>query len=150
MKKILLAIVIVFSSTLYAQVDSAAVTNLVIQRDVRLDLLGKKLAEINAVEKKIIERSAMGYRLQILSTNDREYAMKTRSALLARFPEQKTYMFFQSPYVKLRFGNFRTKQEAEVYKKQISRMLGGTSIYTVSERIEVKPEKDKEKEDEDD
>jgi hypothetical protein len=51
-------------------------------------------------------------------------------------------MLYQMPYVKLRFGNFTTKQEAELYKKQISRMLGGASVYTISERIEVKPDKD--------
>ncbi|MEJ7672394.1 MAG: hypothetical protein WKF59_06720 [Chitinophagaceae bacterium] len=68
--------------------------------------------------------------------------MKTRTQLLQKFPEQKPYMFYQAPYVKLTFGNFVTKQEAELYKKQISRMLGGISIYTLSQRIELKPEKE--------
>ena len=89
-----------------------------------------------------MERSAIGYRLQILSTNDKELAFKTRTQLLQKFPEQKVYMYFLSPYVKLKFGNFKTKQDAESYRKQISKMLGGISIYLINERVEIKPEKE--------
>ncbi len=113
-----------------------------VHADYRLDILEKRQAELNEVAAKMAMRSAMGYRLQVLSTNDRDLAMKTKSQLLQRFPDQKAYMFFQLPYVKLRFGNFKTRQEAEVYRKQISRMMDGASIYIVPERIEVKPEKD--------
>lgn len=113
-----------------------------VHKDYRLDILEKQYAEINETAAKLAARSAMGYRLQVLSTNDRDFAMQTKSKLLQRFPEQKTYMFFQLPYVKLRFGNFKTRQEAEVYRKQISRMMDGASIYIVPERIEVKPEKE--------
>jgi hypothetical protein len=113
-----------------------------VHKDYRLDILEKKQAEINELAAKMAVRSAMGYRLQVLSTNDRDLAMKTKSQLLQRYPDQKAYMFFQLPYVKLRFGNFKTRQEAEVYRKQITRMMDGASIYIVPERIEVKPEKD--------
>ena len=73
--------------------------------------------------------------------------MKIKSQLLQKFPEQKVYMLFQLPYLKIRFGNFKTKQEADVYKNQISRMLDGASIYYINERIEVKPEKEPREED---
>lgn len=115
-----------------------------VHKDFRLDALEKKYAEINETAAKLAARSAMGYRLQVLSTNDRDFAMQTKSKLLQRFPEQKTYMFFQLPYVKLRFGNFKTREEAEKYRKQVSRMMDGASIYIVPERIEVKPEKEDE------
>lgn len=115
-----------------------------VHKDSRLDALEKKYAEINETAAKLAARSAMGYRLQVLSTNDRDFAMQTKSKLLQRFPEQKTYMFFQLPYVKLRFGNFKTREEAEKYRKQVSRMMDGASIYIVPERIEVKPEKEDE------
>ncbi|MEO5646981.1 MAG: SPOR domain-containing protein [Chitinophagaceae bacterium] len=150
MKMQIALILILVSANLYAQeADSIIVpASRIVHRDIRVDMLGKKLAELNANEKKMQERTAMGFRLQVLSTNDREHAMKTRTSLLQKFPEQKTYMFYQAPFVKIRFGNFRSKQDAEIYKKQISRMLGGASIYTVAERIEVKPEKDREIEEE--
>lgn len=148
MKKIILVLFALNSFTLFAQTDSLLpVSNVVVHKDFRLELLGKKEAELNAAIAASMARSAMGYRLQVLSTNDRNLAMKTKSQLLQQYPEQKTYMFYQSPFVKLRFGNFKTRQEAETYQKQISRMLGGASIYIVPERIEVKPDKDS-KEDE--
>lgn len=126
----------------FAQTDSLAPVAVIVHRDFRLDMLEKKEAELNTTVAKIAARSAMGYRLQVLSTNDRDLAMRTRTQLLQTFPDQKVYMSFQAPYVKLKFGNFTSKQEAESYKKQISRMLGGASVYTVPERIEIKPERE--------
>lgn len=150
MKKLVIVIFVFTNMSLTAQSTDSLPTipAIYVQRDNRLEILGKKEAELNTIAAKMLERTAMGYRLQVLSTNDRELAMKTKSDLLQKFPEQKTYLFYQAPFVKIRFGNFRTKQEAEIYKNQISRMLGGISIYYVPERIEVKPEKDF-KEDED-
>lgn len=125
-----------------AQVDSFYSPPVVIHKDFRLDILARKEAELNAAVAKASARSGMGYRLQVLSTNDRDHAMKIRTQLLQRYPDQKVYMLYQMPYVKLKFGNFTSKQEAELYKKQVSRMLGGASVYIISERIEIKPERD--------
>ena len=144
MKKILF---IAFSFTglqTFAQTDSLNIinNNVIVYKDYRLDILARKQAELNEAAVKSTARSAMGYRLQVISTNDRELALRTRTQLLQKFPEQKVYMMYQMPYVKLKFGNFKSKQEAEAYKKQISRMLNGASIYTLAERIEIKPEKE--------
>jgi hypothetical protein len=142
MKKILFLVFSLAALQTFAQTDSLSPVPVIVHRDFRLDILARKEAELNAAVTKAAARSAMGYRLQVLSTNDRELAMRTRTQLLQRYPDQKVYMLFQAPYVKLKFGNFTSKQEADMYKSQISRMLGGTSIYTLSERIEVKPEKE--------
>lgn len=142
MKKIIFFILGLTSLQSFAQTDSAITTAVVVHKDFRLDLLARKEAELNAAITKSAARTAMGYRLQVLSTNDRDQAMKIRTQLLQTFPDQKVYMLYQMPYVKLKFGNFTSKEEAESYKKQISRMLGGASVYTVSERIEIKPEKE--------
>ena len=144
MKKLIFLLFYSLSHHLFAQnADTLLpVTRVVIHKDDRLDILGEKQAEINLLASKIAARTAMGYRLQILSTNDRDLAMRTKTRLLQMFPEQKSYMLFQLPYVKLRFGNFKTKEEAEPYRKQISRMLHGASIHYVPERIEIKPERD--------
>ena len=141
MKKLLFSILCFTCLQSFAQ-DSVAVLPVVVHKDFRLDILARKEAELNTSAAKAAARTAMGYRLQVLSTNDREQAMKIRTQLLQRFPDQKVYMLYQMPYVKLKFGNFTSKDEAELYKKQISRMLGGASVYTISERIEVKPDKD--------
>ena len=143
MKKLIFLAVYFSSQHLFAQkADTLALANVIVHKDDRLDILGEKEAEINLMISKMNSRTAMGYRLQVLSTNDRDLAMRTKTQLLQMFPEQKSYMLFQLPYVKLRFGNFKTKEEAEPYRKQISRMLEGSNIYLVPERIEVKPDKD--------
>ncbi|MEO6187531.1 MAG: hypothetical protein ABIO82_01775 [Ginsengibacter sp.] len=124
------------------QRDSILENKVVIHSDYRLQLIAKRETEINTAILKAQARTANGFRLMILNTNDREYALKVRTELLQKFPEQKPYMWFSNPYIKLKFGNFKTKEEAEVYRTQISRMLGGISIYLLSETIEVKPDKD--------
>jgi hypothetical protein len=122
--------------------DTVALNKITIHQDYRLSILARKEAEINTAILKAEARIGKGYRLMILNTNDREYAMKTRGDLLQRFPEQKTYMWFANPYIKIKFGNFKTKEEAEPYRKQISKMLNGATIYFIPETIEVKPDKD--------
>ena len=116
-----------------------AIQTAYIHKDPRLDILAKKQAELNNMAIKIAARSAWGYRLQVLSTNDRELAMKTKSELLQRFPEQKVYMLYQLPYLKIRFGNFKTKQEAEDYLNDLSKVFPG-AVFIVRDVIEVKPE----------
>lgn len=120
--------------------------NLTIVMDTRLELLAKKEAEINEAIANG-PKFAKGYRLMILNTTDRTEAMNLRSKLLQLFPEQKIYMTFQTPYIKVRLGNFIEKNEAEEYKKEVvQNKLVTTEIYLLSETIEIKSEKNKEKE----
>ena len=127
----------------FAQVEDTSVTNkVVIYQDSRLAILAKKEADINTAILKAEARIGKGFRLMILNTNDREYAMKIRGELLQKYPEQKTYMWFANPYIKIKFGNFKTKEEADPYKRQITKLLNGATIYYLPESIEVKPDKD--------
>ena len=107
-----------------------------------MDILARKEADINTAILKAQARIGKGYRLMILNTNNREYAMKIRGELLQKFPDQKTYMWFANPYIKIKFGNFKTMDEAEPYKREISKMMNGATIYYLPETIEVKPDKD--------
>lgn len=124
----------------FAQNDTVHPENkVVVFKDYRLDILKRKEVEINTAILKTQARTAQGYRLMVLNTNDKDYAFKIRAELLKRFPEQKPYMWFANPYIRIKFGNFRTKEEADVYKKQISQMLNGANIYYIPETIEVTP-----------
>ncbi len=142
MKYSYVLILIFFSLKSFAQSDTVATNKIVVHQDYRLSILARKEAEINTAILKAEARVGKGYRLMILNTNDREYAMKTRADLLQKYPEQKTYMWFANPYIKIKFGNFKTREEAEPYRKQISKMLNGATIYFLPETIEVKPDKD--------
>ncbi len=143
MKHTLILVSVFFNLQCFAQVDDTAVTNkVIIHQDYRLNILARREAEINTAILKEQARVGKGFRLMILNTNDREYAMRIRGELLQKYPEQKTYMWFANPYIKIKFGNFKTKEEADPYKKQITKLLNGATIYYLPERIEVKPDKD--------
>lgn len=115
--------------------------NLTIVMDARLELLAKKEAEINEAVAGG-PKFAKGYRLMILNTTDRTEAMNLRAKLLQLFPEQKIYMTFQPPHIKVKLGNFIEKTEAEEYKKEVDQnKLVTTEIYLLSEMIEIKTEK---------
>lgn len=142
MKYILFIVTIILSQSVYSQAlsDSMMERNKVtIIKDFRLNILALKQSEINTAILKKQARTTKGYRLMVLNTNDKDYAYKVRTELLQKFPEQKPYMWFANPYIRIKFGNFRTREEAEVYRKQISAMLNGANIYFLQETIEVDP-----------
>ncbi len=115
--------------------------NVKIVKDVRVDLLGRKMAEYNeSLADKM--RTVKGYRLTVMNSSDRTAVMKVRQQLLQMFPEQSVYIMFQSPYMKLKFGNFLEKSEADDYRKLIaaSQLVSG-NIYIVPEMIEIKADK---------
>jgi hypothetical protein len=119
-----------------------------VTKDPRLDILAKQEAEFNKATVGLGTKAAKGYRLLVLSSNDRSYAMKIRASLLERFPEEKVYMSFQAPFIKLKFGNFVEKDDAEKYRKMItSYKIVTTNVYLVPEVVEVKVDKNKEAED---
>lgn len=142
MKKVLCLLLIVLAGQeLFAQnemADTTVVTKVTINKDSRLDILAK--AQVDMV--KMSGRFAKGYRLFVLKTNNRDYAMKVRSYLLQNFPEEKVIMTYQSPFIKMKFGDFEDKEAAEKCKNQIIKggvVTGG--IYIVPDTIELKPDK---------
>lgn len=115
----------------------------VVYKDPRIDMLGKKMAEFNAaLTNKAGVKLGRGYRLMVLSTTDRTHALAVRSKLLQRYPNQKVYLTFQSPYIKLKFGNFVEKAEAEKFRTIMAASnYVENNIYVVNEMIEIKVEK---------
>jgi hypothetical protein len=121
--------------------DSAVLGTVIITKDSRIDVFGQKMADYNQYISKMI-RASKGYRLMLLNTNNRAEAMQVRSKLLQQFPDQKVYMTYQTPYIKLKFGNFSDKDEADRFRKQIlSQRIVNGNIYILAETIEVKPDK---------
>ncbi len=143
MKKLhgLVLFLILASTAGYAQTDAADTvvnTKVTVHKDPRLDILAKAEAEINSMSSRFVK----GYRLFVLKSNNREYAMKVRSYLLQNFPEEKVIMTYQSPFIKMKFGDFEDKKDAEHYRDMILRdgiITGG--IYVVPDTIELKPDK---------
>jgi hypothetical protein len=150
MKKIVPTLLIFLVTGFYGRAQSVQDSvpgTVTIMKDPRLDVLAKKEADYNDLLASGT-RSVKGYRLQVLSSNDSKYAMKVRSQLLQNYPEQKVYMSFQAPYIKLKFGNFVDKNEAEKYRQLLSsQKVVLTNIYLVPEMVEVKGTPPKEKDD---
>jgi len=147
MKKLLCLLILVTAvNGLFAQtipVDTTLPGKVTVNKDPRLDLLAKAQVDIAIANTKMAARFTKGYRLFVLKTDDRDYAMKVRAYLLQTFPEEKVIMSYQAPFIKMKFGDFVDKEEAEKMKKQITRdgvVKGG--IYVVADTIEVKPDKD--------
>lgn len=120
--------------------DSLNYASVSIQKDKRIDILGEKMYAYNVGLAKNI-RSGKGFRLMLLTTNDRNLAMNLRSKLLQQYPEHKVYMIYQNPFIKLKMGNFIEKKDAENLKKQLlnQKLIVG-NIYVIPENIEIKPE----------
>lgn len=132
------------TTTLFSQkvkMDTLAIENVKLIKDSRVDLLAKKMTEYNEGLANRV-KSVRGYRLMLLNSTDRALAMQVRSALLQQYPDEKVYMIFMSPYIKLKFGNFTDKNEAEKVRKQIlaSKIVAG-NVYLLPEMIEVKYDK---------
>jgi hypothetical protein len=124
--------------------DTLATGIVTVEKDPRIDVLGRKMTEYNEAlaSRPTGIRSARGYRLMMLSTTNRQQALNVRARLLQLYPDQKVYMSFQSPYIKVKFGNFLDKSEAEQYQRQLkSSELVPNNIYIVAETIEVKIDK---------
>jgi hypothetical protein len=121
----------------YAQNDSNSIA---VHKDPRLDLLVKKQIEINEITTRNSRRSAQGYRIQVISTNNRTKAMEAKTKIYQRFPELKTYLMYQSPFFKLKVGNFIDREDAESYLQDIMEIFP-TGVYVVRDVVEVKPEK---------
>lgn len=146
---VLFFLIVIANFSVKAQVlpaDSMQYAKVIIKKDRRIDILGEKMYSYNDALKKNIT-SARGYRLMILSSNDRNLAMKLRSTLLQKYPDQKVYMVYQNPFIKLKMGNFVEKAEAENFKKQLMRQgLVPGNIYLLAEMVEIKPELDEDQE----
>ena len=123
--------------------DTVKPQKVTVTKDPRLDILAKVEAEFNLMATRFVK----GYRLFVLKSDNRDYAMKVRSYLLQTFPEEKVIMTYQSPFIKMKFGDFVEKKDAEKYRDLIIKsgiVTGG--VYLLPEMVELKPDKIKEQE----
>lgn len=124
---------------------TATSTAVVVHKDPRIDLLVKKQASINTATKKAYARTMRGYRLMVMNTNKRDEAISAKTKVYTYFPELKAYLVYQSPFFRLKAGNFQTREEAERYRKQMAPLFT-KGVYIVNDTIEVKGEKTDEEE----
>lgn len=141
MKKIFLAAVVFFSLSAFSQ-DTSSV---IIHKDPRIDLLVKKQIQINEETSREARRVGRGYRLLVINTNKRDEAVAAKSKVYTFFPELKSYLIYQSPYFKLKVGNFKDRKEAEEYRERLQKYFP-KGVFIMNDTIEIRLDKDKETE----
>lgn len=146
MKKILLVFVVFFSLAAGAQDNTVDGPSVIVHKDPRMDELVKKQSAINITAKKAAGRTMRGYRLMIVNTNSRDEAIAAKTKIYNHFPDQKAYLTYQSPFFKLKAGNYQTRDDAKRYQSLMNTIFP-KGVFIISDIIEVKPEIDKEETD---
>lgn len=119
--------------------DSSTV---MIHKDPRIDLLVKKQIQVNEETSRDARRFVKGYRLMVITTNNRDEAMAAKTKVYTYFPELKAYLWHQSPYYKLKVGNFKDRKEAEAYQKKLNALFP-KGVFVMPDTVEIKLEKSK-------
>ena len=145
MKSIFTITALAFVITCSAQKDTAWVTrvdsnSVIVHKDPRLDLLVKTQATINEVTSRDSRKTDKGFRLLIISTNNRDEAFAAKTKVLTDFPDLKAYMWYQSPYFRVKAGNFKDRKDAESYQKKLNRYFP-KGVFIMKDIIEVKAAK---------
>lgn len=91
----------------------------------RLELSRSGLAE-DAV-------TTSGFRVQILSSLDRQVTYSEQAKFRAKYPKINTYVSYTQPNYRLRVGDFRTRLEAEKFMNELREHY--TSLFIFSETI---------------
>lgn len=109
-------------------------------RDPRIDKLVDKQIELNQQALKGRTQLEPGFRIVVISTSSRDRANEVKAQLMKTYPEQRSYLLFQSPYFKVQFGNFKTYAEADAIKKELQLVYKDAMMITPAQ-IEVKYDK---------
>ena len=123
-------------------VSCFAADTIIVHKDARLDILSSKQAAANKLTAKMTSNGQYkGYRLQVLNSHSRDEAFKAKADLVQLFPDQKSYVLYQSPYFKVRIGNFIEKSDALLFKDQLAKKYP-QNAYIVEDIIEYTPTED--------
>src|SRR5258705_541945 len=142
MKFIFTIAAFIFVVTCSAQKDTAWVTavdsnTVIIHKDSRLDLLVKTQATINEVTSRDSRKTDKGFRLMVISTNNREEALAAKTKIYTYFPELKAYLWYQSPYFRVKAGNFLERKDAESYQQRLN-IYFPKGVFVMKDEVEVK------------
>jgi Skp family chaperone for outer membrane proteins len=121
-------------STGWRMADSGSV---VVHRDPRLDLLVKKQIQYNDEITRDARKNQKGFRILVINTNKRDEALAAKSKVYSHFPELKSYLVYQSPYFKLKVGNFKERKDAEDYQKKLQAYFP-SGVFIMNDVVEVK------------
>lgn len=91
----------------------------------------------------VVNGKVVGYRIQVFSDNNArtaKNAVRSKQRMVSsRFPAYRAYVSFNSPYWRLKVGDFRTQQEANKAAEELKRAFPASAkeIRVVRDRINV-------------
>ena len=106
-------------------------------KDNRVDGLIKRQIQVNEETSRNARRQDKGFRLLVISTTLRDEALAAKTKVYSYFPELKAYLFHQSPYYKVKAGNFKDRKDAELYQRRLE-LLFPKGVFNINDLIEVK------------
>jgi hypothetical protein len=128
-----LILLLFFSANIYAT------DTIIVRKDERLDIITKNLIQINKRSSLLTSSGKYkGFRIQVISTTSREQAFSIKNDLLNKFPNERSYVMFQSPYFKVRIGNFLKRPDAEKFRKDLSKYFSHP-VFVVEDAIDYIP-----------
>lgn len=134
MYKSLVVIFLLAAGQSQAQSDS---TGVVVKQDPRIEQLIRKQIEINAQTTMESRRHVPGFRIQVISSPDRNKVNAAKVKMYEQFPDWKPYVLYQAPNYKLRVGDFLTEDEADSALQQLSKVFS-SGLYVIHDIIELK------------
>ena len=137
---LLFAAMLILNTTDGFAQDSAESNSIVVHKDSRIDLLINKQAQINEETSRNSRKTGKGYRLMIISTNKRDEAIAAKTKIYTYFPELKAYLWHQSPYYKVKAGNFKDRKEAEAYQEKVNAYFP-KGVFIMNDIVELKLDK---------
>lgn len=102
------------------EANATSTSNITIQQDERIDSLMNHYIDRKAVSGSYV---GPGYRVQVFSSNDyrtaKGNATQIENQLRSAFPEYQVYMTYNSPFWKVRIGDFKSAEDAQKLRSQI-------------------------------
>jgi len=103
---------------------------IVIHKDAKIDAFLDFYADhVNSFEE------APGYRIQILGGTSRDEAYKVRGKFKYQYSQYQTYLTYNSPYFKVRVGDFIERLDAYRFLQQIKPKFSGA--FMVEEVVQL-------------
>jgi hypothetical protein len=122
---------------MFAMFSANAADTVIVRKDPRMDVLSGKQIQANKKGAQLTSTGLYkGFRIQVMSTHNRDQAFDTKSMLSVNFPDHKSYVMYQSPNFKVRIGNFVRREDAETLKKDLAKLFT-EGLYIVEDTVEI-------------
>ena len=146
MKYIIVTCCSLMVTNINAQIVTDTLGSVMLTYDVRLDKVKLKQAVVNidkSAPKKDLRGNYLpvlvnGFRLQVLTTTDRNVANQMKAKLYGLFPDEKAYILNKAPYYSVLQGDYFINEDAKKAKRYAEKQLG-IVVYIVNARLLALP-----------